>query len=617
MWRINNFLLLILLVGAIGFGGLSIAKKFLPEKVAATPEAPEKPAAPTKGEDPAKTRNEITMNTGLPLSDGLKAYDVEHYTLRHEIFPETKSIGGSATITFTALTDMEELELDFDGEYEISKVEGDAGLVFFRKTPAKLYVTLAKPLTEGETANVTVYYSGTPMIARRAPWEGGFVFDKTPSGKPWIATAIQFEGCDIWWPCKDHPTGEAKQGLEFFYTVPAGLSAAANGVLQEIIELDDGRRTFHWKTEVPTNVYGVALNVAPYVRFQSNYRSVNGTNIPLEFWAIEDHEEAARKLFDKEFPEALASLEGRFGPFPWGQEKMGVAETPHKGMEHQTINAYGNEFARGTFGYDDLLYHELAHEWFGNVMSVANTADMWLHEGGATYADFAHTREVMGDAAFHTQKYLRYLGIKSCQPVAPDMLLSGDETYHEGTGPQGDMYAKGAWVLYSLGYVIGEDKVDRALKRLIYDTPNPETLTPPIEARLRSTDDLLRLVSDEAGSDFGWFFDVYIRNAPLPELMTRKDGNDLVLKWKTANDLPFPMPVPVRVNGAMQRVEMPGGTARIAGGANADVMIDPMMEILRKLSSSPTCEERKVDEEKAKAKREAAAQKRKEEAAKG
>ena len=127
----------------------------------------------------------------------------------------------------------------------------------------------------------------------------------------------------------------------------------------------------------------------------------------------------------------------------------------------------------------------------------------------------------------------------------------------------------------------------------------------------------MRLVSDEAGSDFGWFFDVYIRNAPLPELMTRKDGNDLVLKWKTANDLPFPMPVPVRVNGTMQRVEMTGGTARIAGGANADVMIDPMMEILRKLPTVPTCEERKVDEEKAKAKREAMEQKRKEEAAKG
>jgi len=604
MWRINNFLLMIVLAGVILFGGwAAIGHLFGGHHKGHHDYRHYRPANPggvasSKGAKDAENapRDAATRDTGLPLSDGLKKWDPDHYTLRLEIFPETKTIGGSATVEFTALGDMDVLELDFDNAFDISKVEGPSGDLEYKETPAKLHVTLPSKLAAGESGEVTVYYSGKPWIAERAPWLGGFVWDETPSGKPWIATAVQMEGCDIWFPCKDYPTAEAKRGLEFFYTVPAGLSAAGNGVLVGVSNRRDGARTFHWKTELPTNVYGVALNVGPYVRLQGEYQSINGTKVPLEFWAIEEHEEQARKLFEKEFPEALSALEHRFGPYPWGQEKMGVAETPHKGMEHQTINAYGNEFQRGPYGYDDLLFHELAHEWFGNVMSSADSADMWLHEGGATYADFGHTREVMGEAAFHAQKYERYRAINSCAPVAPDMHLSTDQVYAGELGPKGDMYAKGAWVLYSLGYIIGEDTVDRAIKRLLYDTAEPEKLTPPIKPRYRSTEDLLKIVNAETGEDFGWFFDVYLRNAPLPVLDVKKDGADLVLTWQTVKDLPFPMPVPVSVDGVMQRIEMPGGTARIAGAADKTVMIDPKMEILRKLSTVPTCEERKAEE---------------------
>ena len=71
------------------------------------------------------------------------------------------------------------------------------------------------------------------------------------------------------------------------------------------------------------------------------------------------------------------------GPYPWGPEKLGIAETPHLGMEHQTVNAYGNEFERDDYGFDWLLHHELSHEWFGNLVSASNYADLWIHEGFA------------------------------------------------------------------------------------------------------------------------------------------------------------------------------------------------------------------------------------------
>ena len=448
-------------------------------------------------------RSEATTDSSRPQSEGLRSYDVEHYTLRNDILIEDKAIAGSSEIRFKALQDMTLLELDFDGLLDIDAVEDDAGALSYTRDEAKVYIALRAPVTVGNRHAVTVHYHGVPLEAARAPWDGGFVWSETPSGKPWIATAMQGEGCDIWWPCKDHPAGEPAS-MDMYFTVPKGLTAAANGVLIDVTDADEGRHTFHWRTNVPTNTYGVALNVAPYVLIEGIYTSNNGTEIPLMFWAIEDHEEQARQLFDNEFAKTIEFFERKVGPYPWGQEKLGVAETPHLGMEHQTINAYGNEFRRGDYGYDWLFHHELAHEWFGNVMTHATVSDMWLHEGFGAFMQPEYAREVVGDAAFHSAMYNTYLKIKACNAIAPREEFSADELYFddvEGNGPAGDIYTKGTWLLHSLRYVMGEEAFWRSVRRLVFDTVNPEKLEPPIAARFRSTDDYLRIVSDEAGRE--------------------------------------------------------------------------------------------------------------------
>ncbi len=540
-------------------------------------------------------RSALLRDTGGVMTEGVAAYDVDHYVLRHEILPEEKAIAGSSTIHFIAKRPMETLELDFDGLFAIDAIEASGAPLAYSKTPEKLYITLPETMTPGDEGAVTVHYHGQPMEAKRAPWDGGFVWAKTPSGKPWIATAIQGEGCDVWYPCKDHPLGEPKNGFDLYFTVPAGLTAASNGVLYDVDELEDGRRTFHWRTQVSTNIYGVALNVAPYVLFESEYKSSNGTMTPLMFWAIEDHEEKARVLFDKEFPAIMEFFERHLGPYPWGQEKMGVAETPHLGMEHQTINAYGNEFRRDRFGFDWLLHHEFAHEWFGNLMSVSNNADMWLHEGTAAYMGPVFVKEVLGDAAADAQRYQTYFGIANCAAVAPRGEMSEEEVYQaEKGGPGGDIYGKGAWVLHSLRYAIGDDAFWTSIRRLLYDTDEPSKLKAPIEARFRTTDDFLAIVNDVTGKDYGWFFEVYLRQPHLPEISIRKNGSDIALSWVTPDDLPFPMPIPVSVNGSLKRIDMKDGKAVIKNGGSAKVQIDPMMSVLRQLHTSPTCEERQA-----------------------
>ena len=141
------------------------------------------------------TRSDITMDSGRPMSDGLKAYDVEHYTLRNDVQVEQKSIAGSGAIRFSALQDLSILELDFDGLYTIDGIEDDGGPLEYTRDEAKIYVALRSSLSLGENHEVTVHYHGRPIEAERAPWDGGFVWSETPSGKPWIATAMQGEGC--------------------------------------------------------------------------------------------------------------------------------------------------------------------------------------------------------------------------------------------------------------------------------------------------------------------------------------------------------------------------------------------------------------------------------------
>ncbi len=543
------------------------------------------------------SRNATTMDTGLPLSEGLQAYDVLRYTLRNEILVDREAIAGSASVRFAALRDMDTLELDFDGTFHIDSIDGPGGTLDHEATESKLFIKLGETVPAGETREVTVRYRGKPVVAKRPPWDGGFQWAETPSGKPWIATSFQGEGCDIWWPCKDHPSDEP-DGVDLHITVPGDLTVASNGVLVGVTDEPDGRKTFHWQTNVPTNLYGIALNIGPYVLIEGTHTSTNGTEIPLAFWAIEDHADDARKLFDTEMNEMVAFFEKFAGPYPWGQEKLGIAETPHLGMEHQTINAYGNEFKRDKYGFDWLLHHELAHEWFGNLVSASDYADLWIHEGFGAYMQPVYTQEVMGDAAFHARMYEAYLGIRACNPVAPRGEFS-DDRLHGDEGPGGDIYGRGAWTLHSLRYLMGDEPFWESVRVLLYDTPDPETLEPPIAARHRTTDDYLEITSTIAGRDLSWFFEVYFRSTAVPELVARQEGADVVLEWKTEDDLPFDMPVPVRRSGEVVRVEFSSNTARLAGLSIAEVQIDPFMQVLRKLPSLPTCAEREAEAKKA------------------
>ncbi len=524
--------------------------------------------------------SETSAASGLPRAPEQAAVRFELADLSFKVDPARKWLDGDAKLTFRANEPIERLVVDLDRNYRIDLVELDGkpiGESHWRNPDGRMTVELPALLAAGHEIILRIRYAGTPHVAARAPWDGGFVWAQTADGEPWIASAVQGEGCDLLWPCIDHPQGEPLEVVQHV-TVPVPLVAAGNGVAIGMDE-KDGWRTYHWRTKQP-NSYAIALNIAPYELLRADYRSRFGNTIPLRLWYLKGNQAKAEGLF-AEFAPMLDFFEETIGPYPFADEKMGVAETPHLGMEHQTINAYGNDYKKDEYGYDWLLQHEFAHEWFGNQLTNSDWDDMWLHEGYGTYMQPLYLQWLRGDMEYMAALMKMRTTLANRYPIVSGTPKTEGEVYDGGKGPGLDIYYKGALVLHTLRGLLGDEAFFSATRVLVYGTatPEPDNFKP----RYATTNDFLAIVERITGKDHGWFFDVYLRSAKLPELVAVRDATGLSLHWKTQDDKPFPMPVQVRVGQHDVDLAMTGGRGHVAIPAGASYTLDPHSRVLREL----------------------------------
>lgn len=506
--------------------------------------------------------------SGGPLLPEQAAYDVAYYDLALRIDPADSTIAGSLEVHARVVQPLPVLVLDLDTVYAVTSVATAGprgGPLPFQRKGGRLWITLPRTLQPGERVAARIEYRGRPR-------PGAFVWARTPSGKPWVGSSCELTGADVWWPVKDHPSDEP-DSMALHFTVPAGLVAVSNGRSRGVTGNRDGSRTFHWFVSTPINNYGVSVYLAPYVTVTMTYRSITGQVMPVTFWALpEDSAKARARL--PEFLDHLRFFEELAGPYPFRSDKYGIAEAPYLGMEHQTIIAYGAGFrndamARVDWGFDGLHQHELAHEWFGNMLTPPDFNDLWLHEGFAQYMQPLYAESRLGRARALEQLRIYRERIRNEQPVA----MRGPKTTREAYN--GDIYYKGALVLHSLRYLLGDVAFRTLLRTWTYPAPPVPVTNARCRCRFVTTDDFVRHASRIAGRDLAWFFELYVRQPALPRLVTARQGDALELRWETPGSLPFPMPVEVRVNGVARRVEMPDGRARVAVPAGARVEVDP------------------------------------------
>lgn len=520
------------------------------------------------------------QDSGGPLLPEQAAYDVTHYDLAVAVDPAQRRISGEVTVHAVVEDRLEHLVLNLDRRLAVTKAwpagtPANARPVERRNNDNQVWIELDPPRVRGDTVRVSLAYEGIPRAAPGAPWDGGLSWDTTPSGAPWIATSCQTEGADLWWPVKDHPSDEP-DSMDLAFTVPDSLVAASNGRLQSVERASDSTKTYRWHVSTPINTYNVTLNAAPYVHLDTTYASTSGASVPVSAYVLpSDSARAAEALPD--FLRQLRFLEQTLGPYPPRADKYGLAQTPFLGMEHQSLIAYGHDFTTGGVGYeapyDALHFHELAHEWYGNLITVHDWKDFWLHEGTATYLEALYTEHRQGERAYHERIDYFRRAMSGERPVARRTPTSAEAIYHR------DVYYRGAMVLHTLRYVVGEAALRTLLRRFAYPDGAETGRSAPF--RHVTTTDFVRLAEEVSGRSLTALFEVYLYRGALPVLETERAEGQLRLRWTNTGDLSFAVPVPVRVDGHTRRVSMRGGTGTVTVPREATVEVDPAGWVLR------------------------------------
>lgn len=503
------------------------------------------------------------LNSGGPLSAAEAAYDVRHYRIEVEVHPETKTIDGRTTVTIKSLAPVDSFEIDLDDRLAVAEVVVDGSVTDFEHENDLIRVALNRTWEVGKFHVVQITYGGKPKIALKPPWIDGFVWSETPSGAPWIGVTGQGDGGDNWWPCKDHPSDEPDEGIDIILTVPDDLVGLTNGRKVNETDNGDGTITTIWRVFYPINNYLVTLNIAPYVPIEEPYCGVDGTlNETLIFWSLPENVEEARVMW-RQMPRILEVFGKRFGEYPFFEDKFWVAHAPYLGMEHQTIVAYGDHFEDNEYGFDSLLLHEVAHEWWGNKITAKDWADFWIHEGFAVYSEAIYVLDTLGE-----ERYMDYMekvrgGIRNRTPI-----VQGDDLTSSGAYTS-DIYPKGAYVLHMLRWLLGDENFFEIIWRFVNDEEFAYGFV--------ETEDFFALVAEVSGrQDLDWFWDTYIFRAELPKWSISQkagaDGDLIELAWDDPN---FEMPLPVGVGGETRRIEMKGGRSEFQVPSGQVVEVDP------------------------------------------
>lgn len=471
-------------------------------------------------------------------------YDIDYYHLDIRVDIDNKFISGSNLFRFTAVDDIDSLQFDLFDNLSVDRVIYKGEDIPFTREYNAVFIKFPKTIAKNQLDSFVVEYSGNPIQATRAPWDGGFDWKKDSNGKPWVATAVQGLGASAWWPNKDHLSDEADSML-ISVAVPNGVMNVSNGRLIEKEALQDGYTKFHWKVRNPINNYNVALNIGDYAHFEEIYDGEKGP-LTVDYYVLQENADKVEHL-RKNVRETLEAFEHWFGPYPFYEDGYKIVETAHLGMEHQSAIAYGNRFRNGYLGrdgsgtgwgqkWDFIVVHESGHEWFGNNITAADLADMWIHESFTNYSEALFIDYFYGKEA--SQAYVN----GNRRTIANDQPLQGPyDVNKEGSS---DMYNKGGVLHHMTRTIIDDDDKWRSILRGLNQEFYHQTV---------DYDDIVQYVSTQSGIDLRKVYEQYVQHRGIPTLeIVVIDEDNLAYRWISEVE-GFTMPVHFGIKGAEKK----------------------------------------------------------------
>ncbi len=480
-------------------------------------------------------------NSGGKLNPLQANMDIRHYTLSLDVDIPNQSINGFAetNLIFTHATDT--ILFDLIDRFDVKQIKVDKQIVHFSRRDDKIFITASKGFNAGKHT-IRIEYGGKPPIAANPPWKGGFTWTTDKNGMAWVVINCQSDGAKVYFPCKDHPSDEPNEGVDLFVTVPKGLTVAAFGLLQGS-NLKGNRTTFHWKTNYTISNYCILFNIGDYQLVSRPYKTILGHTVPMDYYILKQNSDKAQSVLDIRERDTRI-LEKYFGEYPWVKEKIGIAQVPNPGMEHQTMITYGDPFNYKRFNgqyYSDNLFHEFAHEWWANKVTNKDWAHMWIQEGIATYAEALCMRELMGEKGYdslllHFKKF-----VENKKPIVQGEEVNSQDTYGR------DIYFKGALFMHTLRYVIGDELFFTTLKKLATDPKYTYN-------NFVTTDDVEKLFSHASKMNLKPLFDFYLRTTNLLEITIKQTG---LTSWEVqAKQIPMTLPIEISGSNGSTKVQL-------------------------------------------------------------
>lgn len=274
----------------------------------------------------------------------------------------------------------------------IDSVLVDNADAIFQYNDTVLKVGLATPISQGDTIEIKIVYNGQPQ-QDPSGW-GGFYFSSDSAYA--FNLGVGFESIPhaygrVWFPCTDNFTDRALYDVSI--TVQSGKMAVCGGTLMSVSH-NAGLDTYHWRMHNTIPSYLASMAVGPYTAINDTFQGLNG-NIPINIYADNIYSGLIATSFVN-LKNILSIYETRFGPYRW--ERVGYVGVPFNSgaMEHSTNIAYPNVAFTGDLYFEDLMGHELAHQWFGDLMTCSTAGDMWINEGWASYCEAVFKESLYG-----------------------------------------------------------------------------------------------------------------------------------------------------------------------------------------------------------------------------
>jgi aminopeptidase N len=477
-------------------------------------------------------------------SERTRTYDALHYLIKLRIDIDHKAFEGETTVTLASLREgLAAVALDAE-EFKVTSVRSDYGdALAFTQTAAEVVVTLPRPAKFGERVTFTCAYSG------RDPKAGLRFADATPDNPKLVFSDSWPANVHHWFPCYDYPNDKVAD--ELIVTVPSGNKVAANGRLVGVTEdKAAGTVTYDWSQDLPHSTYLIFFAAAPYVVVHDAYKT-----LPVNYWVYPQDEKKALPTYGKT-PKMIEFFSRTFGyDYPW--QKYDQISVPSGGGAESTSatamtqRVMVDEADLPDFPSIGIVSHELAHQWWGDLITLRSWTHAWMNESFGTYSDYLCWRYDMGDdegalnLSGKLASYLREAKTRYIRPIVCERYDSPGDVFDSHS------YPKGALVLHMLRSILGEEAFFKTLSVFLH-----RYAFEPVD-----TFDFIRTVRETTGQTLDWFFDQWLFKPghPVFDVGCQWDAARKVVHMTVAQVQDFSRGIPVfRVPVAIKIVTAKG-----------------------------------------------------------